>query len=136
MDLVEKENLAVAGRPQALTCTREYLTHVFHGRRNRRELLEGGAGRCRDDACERRLPRAGRAVEDRGPHAVLRDRETQRGAFAEHVLLPDELVQRSRAEPQRERRNLAGALRRRVGEEVGHAASMLRTWPRQACARR
>ncbi len=37
------------------------------------------------------------------------------------MLLADELVERARAQPLRERRDLAGAFVRRVGEEVGHA---------------
>src|SRR5581483_12282414 len=89
-----------------------------------------------DDAGERRLARAGRAVEDRRAHAVLGDREAKRRAFAEHVLLPDELVERPRTEALRERRDRLRTLRGGVGEEVPHGLSMLRAWPWRLCAPR
>ena len=49
----------------------------------------------------------------------------QRRAFAEHVLLADELGERRRTEPLREGRNLAASAVGGIGEEVTHAASML-----------
>src|SRR5207245_7868433 len=54
------------------------------------------------------------------------DGEAQRRPLAEHVLLADELLERAWPQPLRERGDLPGALGRRVGEEVSHAASMLR----------
>ena len=116
-------------RAEPLARAREHLAHVLDRRRHGGQLLERGARRRRDDARERRLPGAGRAVEDRRADAVLGDRRPQRRALAEHVLLADELVERARAQPLRERRDLARALARGVGEEVGHASSMLRAWP-------
>jgi hypothetical protein len=42
--------------------------------------------------------------------AVLEDREPQRGALAEHVLLADELLERTRAQANRQRRHSRQAL--------------------------
>ena len=136
MDLVEEQDRARAARPEPLAGALKHLADVLHRRGDRRELLERCAGARRDDARERRLARAGRAVEDRRAHAVLGDREPECRALAQHVLLPDELVERARSQPLRERRDLACTLRRSVGEEVPHAVSMLRTWPPPACGRR
>ena len=59
---------------EPLAGAREHLAYVLHRRRHCRQLLERRAGRRSDDARERRLAAAGRAVEDRGVHAVLLDR--------------------------------------------------------------
>ena len=96
-------------------------------RRDGRQLLEGGAGRGRDDARQRRLAASGRPVEDRRPHAVLLDREPQRRALAEDVPL----ARRSRRASRGRSRCASGATSearslRGVGEEVAHAGSMLR----------
>src|SRR6478736_10209651 len=94
------------------------------------QLLEGGAGALRDDPHDRRLPGAGRSEEDRGRRPVVLDRASERRAGAEDVLLPHELVQRGWPQTDGERRVLRLALARRLAEEVGHARSMLRPWPR------
>src|SRR5579872_3048642 len=132
MDLVEEEDRPASGEPEPLLRAAEHLADVLHRGRDGGELFELGSGRDGDDACERRLAGARRSVEDRRADAVLRDREAERRAFAEHVLLADELVERARPEALRERRGLSRALGRSVGEEVAHDASMLRTWPRPA----
>lgn len=58
--------------------------------------------------------------------AVLLDRAPQRRAFAEDVRLADELAQRRRPQPLRERRDLTRVLVGSVREEVTHDLSMLR----------
>ena len=95
------------------------------------ELLERRAGGRGDDAGERRLAAAGRAVEHHRVRPALGDRAAQRGRLlrrAEQVLLPDHLVERDRAQARRQR--ALGARHGRVrparrlvtgGEElVGH----------------
>ncbi len=52
------------------------------------------------------LPLPGRAVEDHRADPVLLDREPERGALAEDLLLADEVVEPLRPEPERERRDL------------------------------
>ena len=125
VDLVEEEDRAPARRAERLACPRENLAHVLDRRGHGRQLLERRARRRGDDPRERRLAAAGRAVQDRGVHAILLDRVPQGRALAEHVLLPDELGQGRRSKPLGQRRNLAAARVRRVREEVTHDLSML-----------
>ena len=66
--------------------------------------------------------------------AVLLDRAPQRRALAEHVRLADELAERRRPQPLRERRNLARAPVGGVGEEVAHDRKYAR--PRVRICRR
>ena len=54
------------------------------------------------------------------------DRAAQGGSRPEHVLLPDEILERRRPKTNRKRRVLRLALARGFAEEVGHARSMLR----------
>jgi len=68
-----------------------------------------------------------RAVEDRGVDAVLLDRAPQRRVLTQDVRLADELAERRRPQPLRERRDLARMLVGGVGEEVTHDLSMLRS---------
>jgi len=64
MDLIEEEDRAPAGGSKPLAGSCQHLADVRHGRRDRRELLELGAGGAGHDPGERRLPRSGRTVED------------------------------------------------------------------------
>ena len=128
VDLVEEEDRPPARPAEPVARAGEHLAHVLHRGGDGGELLELGAGRRRDDARERRLPSSGRAVEDRRADAVLGDREPQRRVLAEHVLLPDELVEALRPQALRERSRPAHALGGGVREEIAHAASMLRAW--------
>jgi hypothetical protein len=75
VDLVEEEDRALPLHPEPLARTREDLPNVFDRRGHGGELLELRAGRPGDDPRERRLPGAGRAVEDRRGHPVLLDRK-------------------------------------------------------------
>jgi hypothetical protein len=125
VDLVEEEDRALAVRAEPLAGPRDRLAHLRHRRGDGRELLERRAGRVRDDARERRLAAARRAVEDGRADAVALDRQAERRTGAEHVLLADELLERPRAQPDRERRDLGQPLARRIGEKVCHAGSML-----------
>jgi len=103
VDLVEEENSPLPVRAQPLAGAREHLAHLRNRRRDRRELFEGRAGRAGDDAGQRRLAAPGRAVEDHRADAVLLDRQPERRALPQHVLLSDELVQAGRPHAERER---------------------------------
>ena len=104
---------------------RDHGAHVVDPRRDGGELLERGARALRDDPGDRRLPDARRPEEDHRRRPVLLDREAQRRAGAEDVLLADELVERPRTDALRQRRDLPMPLRGRFAEEVAQAASML-----------
>ena len=93
VDLVEEEDRPLSVRAEPLAGARDHLAHLRDRRRHGRELLERRAGRVGDDAGERRLAAARRAVEDHRADAVLLDREPERRARAEDVLLADELVE-------------------------------------------
>ncbi len=59
-----------------------------------------------------------RIIDGARPSSIARRRARAR---AEHVLLPDELVQRARAHPLRKRRDCVGAVGSGVAEEIAHA---------------
>ena len=84
-----------------------------------------------DDARERRLAGARRPVEDHRADPVLRDRQPQRRALAEHLLLADELVERPRPQAQRERRRFVAGVpwpRRRKGRSRRKVCSWRDDW--------
>src|SRR5262245_19261801 len=114
VDLVEEEDRPLPVRTEALARVREDLSYLRNRCRHRRQLLERRAGHVRDDPSKRRLPGSRWSVEDRGAHAVLLDRRPERRSLSEHLLLPDELIERLRPHPQRERRDLWQALFRGV----------------------
>ena len=70
---------------------------------DRVERLEAALGVVGDDVRERGLAAAGRAVEDQRVEAIGQEHPAEQLAGAEEVLLPDELVERSRPHPRRER---------------------------------
>src|SRR5262249_40305401 len=78
-----------------------------------------------DDPRKRRLPRSRRPVEDQRRHPVLLDREAQRSAWADDVLLAGEVGERRRTQPLRERRGLGEAPACGLAAEGAHPGSML-----------
>ena len=126
VDLVEEEDrpLPVAAEPVARPL--HDAAHVVDPGGDGRELLEGGTRLDRDDPGQRRLADSGRPVEDERAQAVLLDRAAERRPLPEDVLLADQLVERARPQPLRERRERLGALPGGIGEEVAHTSSMLR----------
>ena len=101
VDLVDEEQRpdVVATKAVARAC--EDRTDVVDPCGDGGELLERRVGRFRDDACDRRLPDARRAVEDHRRRASLVDRAAESRPLAEHLSLADELVERPRADPVR-----------------------------------
>ena len=93
---------------------------------DRRELLEGRVGVLGEHPRQRRLPGARRPVEDHRVRLARLDRGPQRRRRPEQVRLADELLERARAHPRRERqiRPAAWGGRRLVGhvEEPSHSA--------------
>ena len=106
MDLVEEQDRPPSLGAKLLAGLRDHLAHLGDGGRDGGELLERGAGLVGDDARECGLSAPGRAVEDHRAHAVLLDREPERRALAEDLLLADEVVEPLGPEPERERRDL------------------------------
>ena len=122
MDLVDEEDRAEAVRAEPFACGRDDAADVVDPGGDGGDLLERGAGPLGDDASDRRLAGAGRAEEDHRGRPVLFDRQPERRARAQDVLLSDELLERARSEANREGRVLQLAILRGLGEEVSHAA--------------
>ncbi len=122
VDLVEEEDRAPPRRAQPLAGACQHLAHVADRRRDGRELLELGACRARDDPGERGLARARRPEEDERRHAVGLDREPERPARPDHVLLADELVERLRTQSSRQRCHLVQPPAGGFVEEIAHSA--------------
>src|SRR5690606_33602477 len=77
-----------------------------------------------DDHSQRRLARARRAIEDERRKLVGLNGAAQQAAGTDDVALAGELVERARPHAGGQRRFLADALLRGVGEQVGHAVSL------------
>src|SRR5437868_227126 len=100
--------------------------HTAHHRRQRREL---GADRFREESGEGRLAAARRAPEEERGEMAAGNGTAKGSTLADEVLLPDELVQRARPHPGRERLapgwRLEQGLRSCAGHASGwHAASL------------
>ncbi len=83
-----KRMRALPRAAQAVARALDDPAHVVDPRADRRELLEGGPRRLRDDARERRLADARRPVEDHRRGTVALDRAAERRARSEDVALP------------------------------------------------
>ena len=96
MDLVDEEDGA---RVEAGGLLRRdhHLLDLLDAGHNGGELDEGGVGERGDDFSQSGFAGAGRTPEDHGGGIVVLDRETQRLARAEQMLLADELFERVRA---------------------------------------
>ena len=82
------------------------------------------AGRARDEPGDRRLAGARRSPEDDGREPVGLDQDPQRPPGAEELLLADDLVERSRPQPGRQRGPAPQPVLDGGAEEVvGHRAS-------------
>src|SRR5262245_1355377 len=118
MDFVDEENRAAAVEREAVASLVDDLPELLHPREHRRERHELGACRVREKMRERRLAGAGRTPEDqRVEHAAL-DHLAQDAAWAEQMLLTDELVERRRTHPLCERCGATAFARRYRAEEV------------------
>ena len=113
VDLVEEEDRRAPG-VAPLARPRDHLADLRPPRVDGRELLEGGVGVLGGHPRQRRLAGARRAVQDHRVRVAGLDRRAQRRALAEQVLLADEVVERARAHPRRER----PADRRRLGPRL------------------
>ena len=95
-----------------------HLTHVLHAGGDGRHLLEGPRGGAGDGQRERRLAGARRPPEERRREPVLLDEAAQRTAGADELLLADDVVDGSRAQPGGERRLGPQTIGRRRREQV------------------
>jgi hypothetical protein len=114
VDLVEEEDRARPRGAEPLASAGDCLPNVLDRRRDGGELLELGARLVGDDPRQGRLAASRRAVEDHRAGAILLDRQPERRALPQDLLLADEVVEPLRAKSQRERRDVGQPLVGRV----------------------
>ena len=122
VDLVDEENRPEGVRAEPFARGRDDAADVVDPGGDGGDLLERGTRPLGDDASDRGLTGAGRPEEDHRGRPILFDREPERRARAQDVLLSDELLERARSQADREGRVLQLAILRGLGEEVSHAA--------------
>ncbi len=120
MDLVEEQDRAPPVLAETVAGTLDHLAHVLHAGGDRGELLERPLGGAGDRQRERRLACAGRAPEDRAGEPILLDKAAQRLARPHQVRLPDDIVERARAQPRGQRRLGAQAVLGGGAEQIRH----------------
>ena len=118
VDLVEEEDGPLAELFEVLAGLGEDFADLLDPGRDRVHRLEAALGVVGDDVRERRLARPRRAVEDQRREPVGQEHPAEKFAFAQEVLLPNELVERSRPHPRRQRPGLVAILFAKVVEEV------------------
>ena len=91
-----------AGR-EAVVGGGEHLAQLLHAAGHGAELLEMAAALLGQQPCQGGLAGAGRAVEDHRAQPVGRQQPPQQLPLAEKMLLADELGQRCRPHPRRQR---------------------------------
>jgi len=102
MDLVGEEDRA-ASQLEPLLGLAHDLADARHAFRHGGERDELAVGVARHQARERRLPRARRAPEHHRAHGAALDALAKRHAGRQKVLLPRELLERSRTHARRQR---------------------------------
>ena len=108
VDLVQEEHRRHPGRA-AVGGALDHAAHLRPPGRDGAQLLEHRRRALREDPRERRLARAGRAVQHHRVRPALLDRHAQRRALAEQVRLPHEIRKRARPHARRKRRSQAAA---------------------------
>src|SRR3954464_13501538 len=99
VDLVEEQDGAATLLTHAGAGALGDLAHVLHPGGDRRQRLEGLAGRPGDQPGDRRLPRARWAPEDHRREAIGLDEHAQRTSRAAHLVLAEDPGERSRPPP-------------------------------------
>src|SRR5207247_2643622 len=128
VDLVDEEDRPHAVSAETLRRSGDDRPHVVDPSGDGGELLERRTGPLRHDPRDRRLPRPRRPEKDHRGWAVLLDREPERRALRQDVLLPHELTERPGPEAHREGCIFVLHLPCRLRKEVSHTRSMLRLW--------
>ena len=133
--LVEEEDRALPVLPEPIARSVDDLANILDARAHRRQRLERLGGDAGDEPGDRGLARAGRSPQHDRRQAVALDEDPQRTPRPEQVLLPDDLVQRARPQPCRQRRALVQPLIARRREQIlAHGLSLRPLSPKQAHA--
>ena len=118
VDFVEEEDRPLAEVFEVLAGLGQDFADFLDAGGDRVHRLEAALGVVGDDVRERGLSGPRRAVEDQRGEAVGEQHSPEQLAGPEEVFLPDELVERSRPHPRRERPGLAAVLFAEIVEEV------------------
>ena len=122
VDFVHEQQCALAG-PRMLLRLGEHLLEIGHTREHRRDRHETQPDRIGEQPRDRRLAGAGRAPQDDRRQFAGRDHSPDRALGSGDVILPDNLGQRSRAQPIGKRRigrRRFGGGRIEIGKQVSH----------------
>src|SRR2546429_1710798 len=127
MHLVDEQQRALA-HLAAGACRVEHLLEVGDAGKHRGNLLEMQFGGVRQQPRDRGLAGAGRPPEHQRTQGPRRQHPRQRAVGTENVILSDDIGERARAQPvrQRTRRILFHPCR---GKEIGRLAGLLRAHP-------
>ena len=103
VDFVDEQQRSLAVGREPIAGRGEDFAQFLHAAGDRADLAEVASRGAGQQPGERGLARAGRAVEDHRPEPIGRQQPPQQFALAEEMLLADELVERSRPHPRRQR---------------------------------
>ena len=123
VNLVDEQQRPLAAAGQVVAGLVEHFAQLLHAAGHRRKLAELALARGRQQPGQRRLARARRAVEDHRAQPIGRQQSPQQLSLAQKMLLADELVERRRPHPRRQRLGLAEIVGFGFGEQVGHVLS-------------
>ena len=123
MDFVDEQQRALAGGGEQIAGLVENFAEFFDAAGDGADLPEVAAAGGGQQMGERRFAGAGRAVEDDRAEPVGGQQAAEQFAFAEKMLLADELVERLRPHPRGQRLSLAavfgfGSAKRDMTESV------------------
>jgi hypothetical protein len=103
VDLVEEQDRAAAVLAEAFAGALDDLAHVLHTGVDGGHLLERSLRGAGGGERERRLAGSRRSPEDRTGQPILLDEDPERPSRTDEVILPDDLVDRARAQTRGER---------------------------------
>ena len=124
MDLIDEQDGAQVAMDQTLIGFRDDLAQIRHRAADGRDLHERSVRGVRDHASERGLPGTCGSVEDDGRERVVLDRRPKPGAFADRLLLPDQLVERARTHTHGKRRVSKARFIFHLGKERIHGSPL------------
>ena len=101
----------------------QHLAKFLHAGGDRRKLLKMAAAFAGQQPGERGLARAGRTVKNHRAQPIGLQQPPQQFPFAQKMLLADELVERKRPHPRRQRLRFA-SIRLFAGFEEGHGKGL------------
>ena len=122
VDLVDEQDGAQAAMDQTLVGFRDDLAQIRHRAADGRDFHERCVCGVRNHASERGLAGTCGPIEDDGRERVVLDRRPKPGAFADRLLLSDQLVERARTHTHGKRRVSKARFIFHLGKERIHSS--------------